>query len=110
MQSALRTRGADEATRQVAALMSERPPGPWSYHAFRFGSNNVVSDANGQYLAGNVPSTAGPLMAAGPELLERMARIASLTSSGSPANAIARATLREFGYRRASLRIVGEAR
>lgn len=89
--------------------MSDTPPGPWSYHSFRFGSNNVVSDANGQYLAGNVPSTAGPLMAAGPALLERMARIARLTSTGSPANGIARATLRKFGYQRAQLRIVGIA-
>ncbi len=89
--------------------MTPVPPGPWSFQRFRFGSNNVVSDANGQYLAGNVPSTAGPLMAAGPELLERMARIERLTSRGSPANEIALATLREFGYRRAALRIAGDA-
>ena len=84
------------------------PPGPWSYHSFRYGANNVVSDANGQYLAGDVPSTAGPLMAAGPDLLERMARIARITAHGSPANLIARAALREFGYRRPALQMVGE--
>lgn len=63
------------------------------------------------FQANNVPSAAGPLLAAGPELLERMARIARLTTAGSPANTIARATLREFDRSpyRLRVRIVGEA-
>ncbi len=70
---------------------------------------HILLDAKGRHLASNVPASAGPLMASGPELLERMARIAALTSRGSPANEIAAATPREFGYRRTRLRAVGEA-
>lgn len=75
-----------------------------------FGLAHIITDADGWHLASNVPANAGPLMAAGPELLERLARIARLTSTGSPAHGIALATLREFGYRRPALRIIGETR
>lgn len=89
--------------------MAERPPGPWRYAPQAFGVAHIIMDANGRHLASNVPASAGPLMAAGPELLERMARIARLTSVGSPANDIANATLREYGYPPPKLRIVGVA-
>lgn len=89
--------------------MSTLPPGPWTFSAHCYGLTNVIMDADGRHLASNVPASAGLLMAAGPGLLERMARIARLTASGSPANAIAKEVMREFGYRRAALRIIGEA-
>jgi hypothetical protein len=89
--------------------MADIPSAPWRYAPHAFGIAHIIMDADGRHLASNVPASAGPLMAAGPELLDRMARIARLTSAGSPANAIAKSTLREYGYQRAKLRIVGVA-
>jgi hypothetical protein len=82
-------------------------PGPWSFHDHIYGLSNVVLDAECRHIASNVPRDCGPLLAAGPELLERMWRISRVAPIGSAAHVIARRTLRDFDYRRPTLRIVG---
>ena len=96
-------RAGSEAEAQV------NRPGPWSFHDHIYGLSNVVLDAESRHIASNVPRDCGPLLAAGPQLLERIARIERLVSIGSPAHTIAQGTLVEFAYWRPKLRIVGTA-
>jgi hypothetical protein len=84
--------------------------GPWSFHDHIYGLSNVVLDAECREIASSVPRDCGPLLAAGRELPERIWAISRVAPIGSLAHTIATSTLREFNYRRTTLRIVGECR
>ncbi len=58
--------------------MKHRPPGPWRFYARRYNSEHVIVDADGRMMAVNVPAGSGPLLAAGPELLTVLERVAEL--------------------------------
>ena len=45
-------------------------PGPWRFHVHRFGFRNVVTDRDGRYIVSGARGECGPLLVAGPRLLE----------------------------------------
>jgi hypothetical protein len=71
--------------------------GPWTFRRSHSGTLNVVVDAQGKNIASYVPPTCGPLLAAGPSLLERMRIIADATERGSTAHKVADEALKELG-------------
>ena len=71
--------------------------GPWTFQASHSGSQNAIVDAAGRNIASYVPAACGPLLAAGPTLLERMGSIADATEPGTRAHRIATETLLEWG-------------
>ena len=79
--------------------MKRRNPGPWKFHVRRYGLGHVVMDADGSMLASSVPIGAGPLLAAGPELLAALQRVAELVPVGSPAHNVAVDALEQFAER-----------
>jgi len=58
--------------------MKRRNPGPWRFYVRRYGLVHVIADANGEPMASSVPAGSGPLLAAGPELLAALQRVAEL--------------------------------
>jgi len=76
--------------------MKRCPPGPWRFHTRQYNSQNVIVDADGRMMACNVPIGAGPLLAAGPELLAALQRVAELAPEGSPAHNVAVDALEQF--------------
>ena len=79
--------------------MKARNPGPWQFHVRRYGLVHVVVDANGSPMASSVPIGSGPLLAAGPELLTALQRVAELAPAGSPAHTVAVDALEQFAER-----------
>jgi len=79
--------------------MKASNPGPWQFHVRRYGLGHVVTDANGSVMASSVPIGAGPLLAAGPELLAALRRVADLAPVGSPAHTVAVDALEQFAER-----------
>ena len=79
--------------------MKARNPGPWRFYVRRYGLAHVIADANGSPMASSVPIGSGPLLAAGPELLTALARIAALVPAGSPAHNVAVDALEQFAER-----------
>ena len=79
--------------------MKASNPGPWQFHVRRYGLGHVVTDANGSMMASSVPIGAGPLLAAGPELLAALQRVAELVPAGSPAHNVAVDALEQFAER-----------
>ena len=97
---------------------------PWRFFTRRYGLTHVVIDADGLAIAFNVPAGCGPLLAAGPDFLAALRRVADLTPSGSAAHEVAVDAIERFGEaegialadwrpaaapRRPALRIVGVA-
>jgi len=79
--------------------LKARNPGPWRFYVRRYGLRHVVTDANGSMMASSVPIGAGPLLAAGPELLAALQRVAELVPVGSPAHNVAVNALEQFAER-----------
>ena len=77
--------------------LTRRNPGLWTFYVRRYGLAHVVVDANGEPIASSVPAGCGPLLAAGPELLAALARVAQLTPAGSPAHEVAVDAFERFG-------------
>ena len=75
-------------------------PGPWSFHQYRYGLTNVVTDADGRVLAVNVRDENGPMIAAGPGLLRELTLIAA--GAQHPQH-IAQRALEDFGERETAL-------
>ena len=73
-----------------------RNPGPWRFYVRRYGVVHVIADANGSPIASSVPIGSGPLLAAGPELLTALQRVAELVPVGSPAHNVAVNALERF--------------
>lgn len=71
--------------------------GPWTFQSNHSGTLNAIVDAHGRNIASYVPPACGPLLAAGPLLLERMSVIAKTTEPGSEAHRLSTTTLRELG-------------
>jgi len=76
--------------------MKRRNPGPWRFYVRRYGLVHVIADANGSPMASSVPIGAGPLLAAGPELLTALQRVTELVPIGSPAHTVAVDALEQF--------------
>ena len=76
-----------------------RYPGPWQFHRHRYGFANVVTDRDGRYIVSSVPAEYGPLLAAGPQLLETLDRIATATEPGTPAHELAVGAVESFRER-----------
>ena len=76
-----------------------RYPGPWQFHRHRYGFANVVTDRDGRYIVSSVPAECGPLLAAGPQLLETLDRIAAATEPGTPAHELAVGAVESFRER-----------
>ncbi len=76
---------------------------PWRFEPFIYGLRNVVLTASGSVLACNVPTTAGPLLAAAPSLLAVVERIAEL-STDQDSRKIAAAALERYHARQARVR------
>jgi hypothetical protein len=76
---------------------TRRHPGPWRFFVRRYNLAHVVTDAAGSPIAIGVPVGCGPMLAAGPELLEALRRVAELTPAGSPANEVVVNALERFG-------------
>ena len=70
---------------------------PWTFKASNSGTQNVVVDAEGRNIASYVPVRCGPLLAAGPTLLQRMNDIARVTEPGTEAHDIAADALLQWG-------------
>ena len=79
--------------------MKRCPPGPWRFHTRQYNSQNVIVDADGRMMACNVPIGAGPLLAAGPELLAALQRVAEVATVGSSAHNVAVDALERFAER-----------
>jgi hypothetical protein len=80
---------------------TSRYPGPWSFHVRLYGLGHVVVDADRRYIVSNVPIGCGPLLAAGPELLNALERIAALTAPGTEAHEAATEAIESFREREA---------
>ncbi|MEJ7669496.1 MAG: hypothetical protein WKH97_12320 [Casimicrobiaceae bacterium] len=76
--------------------MKSRNPGPWRFYVRRYGLVHVIADANGSPMASSVPIGSDPLLAAGPELLSALQRVAELAPAGSPAHTVAVDALEQF--------------
>ena len=72
-------------------------PGPWRFFVRRYNLTHVVTDATGSPIAISVPIGCGPMLAAGPELLDALRRVAELTPAGSTANEVAVNAIERFG-------------
>ncbi len=83
----------------VADRMKRRNPGPWRFYVRRYGLVHVIADANGAPMATSVPIGSGPLLAAGPELLTALQRIAELAPVGSPVHDVAINAMEQFAER-----------
>ena len=79
--------------------MKRRNLGPWRFYVRRYGLVHVIADANGEPMASSVPIGSGPLLAAGPELLTALQRVAELAPAGSPAHTVAVDALERFAER-----------
>lgn len=77
----------------------DRHPGPWSFHAYRWGFPNVIVDGAGGYIVSSVPASCGPLLAAGPSLLVALERIAAAASPRSAVHELATGALETFRER-----------
>ena len=80
---------------------TSRHPGPWSFHVHLYGLRHVVVDSDRRYMVSNVPVGCGPLLAAGPELLAALDRIAATTPPGTEAHEIATSAIESFREREA---------
>lgn len=76
--------------------MKRRNPGPWRFYVRRYGLVHVIADANGEPMALSVPIGSGPLLAAGPEFLAALQRVAKVAPVGSPAHTVAVDALEQF--------------
>ena len=79
--------------------LKARNPGPWRFYVRRYGLVHVIVDANGSPIASSVPIGSGPLLAAGPELLTALQRVAELVPEGLPAHNVAVDALERFAER-----------
>ena len=79
--------------------MKRRNPGPWRFYVRRYGLVHVIAGANGSPMASRVPIGSGPLLAAGPELLAALQRVAKLVPLGSPAHTVAVDAVEQFAER-----------
>lgn len=73
--------------------------GPWRFYAHRYGFRNVVTDRDGRYLVSGVPVVCGPLLAAGPQLLDTLERITASSEPGTPVHELAVGTVESFRER-----------
>jgi hypothetical protein len=73
-----------------------RYPGPWQFHRHRYGFAHVVTDRDGRYIVSSVPAECGPLLAAGPQLLETLDRIAAATEPGTVPHELAVGAVESF--------------
>ncbi len=76
-----------------------RCPGPWQFHRHRYGFAHVITDRDGRYIVSSVPAECGPLLAAGPQLLVTLDRIAAATEPGTPAHELAVGAVESFRER-----------
>src|SRR5579862_921259 len=76
-----------------------RYPGPWQFQSHRYGFANVITDRDGRYIVSSVSAECGSLLAAGPQLLETLDRIAAATELGSPAHELAVGAVESFRER-----------
>jgi hypothetical protein len=79
--------------------LTRRNPGPWQFYARRWGLSHVILDANGSLIASCVPAGCGPMLAAGPELLDALRRVADMVPTGSAAYEAVVNALERFGER-----------
>ena len=68
---------------QLPQSDGDRHPGPWAFHAYRWGFPNVIVDGAGGYIVSSVPVSCGALLAAGPSLLATLERITAAAAPGS---------------------------
>src|SRR5438045_2030951 len=72
--------GSDAIMRDMPSRSEPEPPqrasAPWRFHRLRFGLRHAVFDADDGFIVGHAPIGCGPLLAAAPELLQALERVA----------------------------------